>query len=199
MSIEDLKASKSIQLASTFSRLGWSGLWVQVIVGAIPIALLFYFFIFSRSTPGTRQELPIIAYLTIANLILLAITIFWSYRYTRIAKRIANPATRPADASLLRTVWTGIGASVLGILFSMLLMFAEVAQLLFYFLSAPQAGVPVIQTTGGGSATWVSAGDMVSLMALILTLFAELVVLAFSLWLLLRTTKVAALSGTHSA
>ena len=77
-------------------------------------------------------------------------------------------------------------ASTLGIVFSMLVMFFEVAQLLIYFLRAPQAGIPVVQTTGG-PASWVSAADIVSLMALLLTMFVEIVVLAFGLWLLFRT------------
>jgi hypothetical protein len=42
--------------------------------------------------------------------------------------------------------------------------------------------------TGPETARWISAVDMLSLMALILTLFAELLVLMFSLWLLFRTT-----------
>jgi multisubunit Na+/H+ antiporter MnhC subunit len=79
-------------------------------------------------------------------------------------------------------------ASTLGIVFSMLVMFFEVAQLLIYFLCAPQAGIPVVQTTGG-PASWVSAADILSLMALILTMVVEVTVLAFSLWLLLRTMK----------
>lgn len=70
----------------------------------------------------------------------------------------------------------------------MLLMLFEVGQLLIHFLRAPQAGVPVIQTTGGGVASWVSAADMMSLMALIVTMFGEFAVLAFSLRLLFRTT-----------
>jgi hypothetical protein len=47
--------------------------------------------------------------------------------------------------------------------------------------------VPVIQTTGAGTATWVSAADMMSLMALILGMFEELTFLILSLWLLFRT------------
>src|SRR5262245_40920992 len=35
---------------------------------------------------------------------------------------------------------------------------------------------------------WVSSVDMISLMALILTLFGELILLVFSLWLLFRAT-----------
>ena len=71
--------------------------------------------------------------------------------------------------------------------FTMLVMFFEVAQLLVYFLRAPQAGIPVVQTTAG-AASWVSAADIMSLMALLLTMFVEVIVLAFSLWLLFRAT-----------
>jgi hypothetical protein len=56
----------------------------------------------------------------------------------------------------------------------------EAANLLFYFLKAPQGGIPVVQTGGAESQHWVSSVDMVSLMALILTLFAELMALIFS-------------------
>ena len=72
-------------------------------------------------------------------------------------------------------------------MFSMVVILIEVAHLLIHFLRAPQAGVPVIQTTGGAPASWVSAVDILSLMVLILTLFAEVVVLTFSLWLLFRS------------
>ena len=80
-----------------------------------------------------------------------------------------------------------MAASTLGVVFSILVMLFEVTQLLFYFLRVPQVGIPTIQTTGSGSASWISAADIVSLLMLILTLFVEVFVLAFSLWLLFRT------------
>ena len=86
----------------------------------------------------------------------------------------------------------GVVASVMGILFSMLVMLLEVGHLLFYFLSAPQAGVPVFQPQGMAAASWVSAVDLMSLMSLIITLGAEVAVLAFGLWLLFRTTQSSA-------
>jgi hypothetical protein len=88
-----------------------------------------------------------------------------------------------------------VAAGAAGIVFSMLVMLFEVAQLLIHFLRAPQAGVPVIQTTGAGTATWVSAADMMSLMALILSMFGELAFLILSLWLLFRTTVAFVDSG----
>src|SRR5262249_8730128 len=110
------------------------------------------------------------------------------YRYTRFARRLADPERRPADSYMIGTVWTGVIASVGGMVFSMIIMLIEAAKLLFFFLKTPQAGVPVIQTAGGEAVQWVSAVDMIGLMALILSLFAELIVLMCGLWLLFQAT-----------
>jgi hypothetical protein len=81
-----------------------------------------------------------------------------------------------------------VTASAVGMIFSMIVLLVEAGGMLFYFLKAPQAGIPVIQTGGAASQHWISAVDMVSLMALILVLFCELIVLVLSLWLLFRTS-----------
>ena len=180
---------RSDSLARAFSRLGWIGFWIQIAIGAIPLTLTVYGLVFGRRTgPGTRGGLVLIEYLTVAGLVILAFTTVWSYRYTRLARRIADPARRPPQSKVQRSAWIGVTASALGIFFSMLLLLFEVTQLLIHFLRAPQAGVPVIQTTGGAAASWVSAADIMSLMALIVIMFGEFTVLAFSLRLLFRTT-----------
>jgi hypothetical protein len=180
---------RSDSLARAFSRLGWIGFWIQIAIGAIPLTLTVYGLVFGRRTgPGTRGGLVLIEYLTVAGLVILAFTTVWSYRYTRFARRIADPERRPPQSKVQRSAWIGVTASALGIFFSMLLLLFEVTQLLIHFLRAPQAGVPVIQTTGGAAASWVSAADIMSLMALIVIMFGEFTVLAFSLRLLFRTT-----------
>lgn len=147
-----------------------------------------YYLAFSRSATVSRSGFPFVEYLTIANLLMLVFTTFWSYRYTRLAKRIMDPQRRPSELYVIGSVWTGVVASTVGMLFSMIVMLIEAANLLFYFLKAPQGGIPVVQTSGAEAVHWVSSVDMVSLMALILTLFSELIILVFSLWLLFRTT-----------
>jgi hypothetical protein len=184
-----LRPSKSDSLAQAFSRLGWIGFWIQVAIGAIPLALITYAFVFGRDAgAGTRGGFALVRYLAVAGLLVLAFTTLWSYWYTRIAKRIAAATRRPSEQSVRRTAWIGVAASALGIVLSMLVMLFEIAQLLIYFLRAPQAGIPVIQTTAGGQASWISAADIVHLLALNLTMFGEIIILAFSLWLLFRTT-----------
>jgi hypothetical protein len=176
-------------LSEAFSRLGWLGFWLQIAIGSVPIALLIYAALFGGGDRfGTRGGFAPIGYLTIGSLLVLAFTTIWFYRYTRLANRIVDRDRSPSIRSLQRAAWIGAAASTLGIVFSALVMMFEVVQLLLYFLRAPQAGIPVIQTTGSGSASWVSAGDMVSLLGLIVTMLVEIAVLTLSLWLLFRTT-----------
>ena len=186
---EDLGSGENEALARAFSRFGWLGVWSQVTIGAIPVVLTIYAFLFDRNVAaGTRGGLALIEYLTILDLLVLAFTTLWSYRYTRLATQIADPQRRPSLSAMQRAAWTGVTASTVGILLSVLIMLLEAAQLFVYFLRAPQAGIPVIQTTGGGAASWVSAADIMNLLALILSLLIEVVVLAFSLRLLFRST-----------
>jgi hypothetical protein len=193
--VEGLDNAKLESLAGTFRRLGRLGFWTQVLLGAFPVILMVYVFVFtgSLSVPGTRAGLRLIEHLTVLNLILLVFTTIWFFRYRRLATRIADPAARPSRDSLLRTVWIGLVASSLGAIFSMVLLLLEVGQLLFYFLTAPQAGMPAIQAApaAGAVGSWVSTVDVASLMALLLTLSAEVIVLVLGLWLLARTSRSA--------
>ncbi|EGV18167.1 DUF3611 family protein [Thiocapsa marina] len=187
--LSDTRALPHKSLAKSFKRLGWTGFWIQVLVGVIPLVLMLYSFVFAQSVTGPRAGLPIVEYLTLGSLAMMIFTTFWFFRYTRIADEIKGPGTSPTETELAGSVWIGLLASSLAIFFTITVMFVEVAHLLFYFLAAPQGGVPVIQTTGAGPASWVSAVDMLSLMSMVLTLLAELVVMVFSLWLLFRVTE----------
>ena len=149
-------------LAAAFRRLGWIGFWLQIAIGAIPVVLLIYAVLIGGDSIGTRGGVTLIGYLTIGSLAVLTFTTVWSYRYTRLADRIASPDRRPAMSAIQRTAWIGVAACTLGIVFSVLVMMFDVAQLLLYFLRAPQAGIPVVQTTSGGPTSWVSAGDVLS-------------------------------------
>jgi hypothetical protein len=185
---EAIRPSKGKSLAGAFHRLGWAGFWLQVVFGSLPIIGMAYALTLARSDPNPRGGLGLVEYLTIVDLLFLLFTTLWSYRYVRLGRRIRDPQQRPPESDLIGAVWTGVVASTAGMLFSMIILLIEAGNLLFYFLKSPQAGIPVIQTAGAQSPHWVSSVDMLSLMALILILFAEMIVLVFSLWLLFQTT-----------
>jgi hypothetical protein len=204
---EALGGSDALSLSRTFSRFGWVGFWLQVALGSLPVIMLVYYFAFTGSGAVSRSGFPFIEYLALINMLTIFFTIYWSYHYTRLARRITDPQRTPSQASLTRSVWTGVIAITVGIFFSTVVILIESANLLFYFLKAPQAGIPVIQTSGTEAVRFVSSVDMVSLVALILTLFAEVIVLVFNLRLLYRitprssesaqTAEVGASSGGH--
>ncbi len=176
-------------LATRFSRLGWIGFWVQLALLAIPIALLFYVLSVASPESVQRRGIDLSNYLSTGGLVVMIFTTFWFFRYTRLAKRIADRDLCPPQAAALRTVWIGVWASALGILFSMLLLTNAVGRLLFILMATPQTGVPVVSPVGGDPTTTLSAIDAVSLTSLVIILAAELIILAFGLWLLFGVTR----------
>jgi hypothetical protein len=117
--------SAGTNLSTTFLRLGWIGFWIQVALGAIPLTLMVYAFIFGRS--GARSGLPLVEYLAIASLLILAFTTICFFRYTRLAKRLADPQRPATQSEAQRTAWIGVFGGTLGLIFSMLVMLAEVS------------------------------------------------------------------------
>lgn len=177
-------------LAKQFSKLGWIGFWIQFVLIWFPILLLVYVVFFSGLTPFQGKRIDLSDYLSYASLLVLVFTTIWFYRYTSFAKRIADPDLRPPQSSVTKILWIGLWASFVGIGLSMLLLISEVGQLLFILMSTPLTGIPIATPRGGGDPLQtLSSMDAVSLAALIFTLTAELLVLAFSLWLLFRVTR----------
>jgi len=112
-SVSDPKAVSSLSRA--FSRYGWIGFWSQIVVGAIPVVLMVYLFVFARSKFAPRAGFALVEYLPLAGLLALAFTTHWSWNYTRPAKKIASGDASVTYAKLSRAAWTGIFASTFGI------------------------------------------------------------------------------------
>jgi len=178
-------------LAKLFARLGWIGLWIQIVLLVIPILLLVYVQFFSSPETVQRRGIDLGNYLSYGSLLVLLFTTFWFFRYTRLAKRILNPEVRPDKTSLENVLWIGLWAGFLGILFSTGLLFGAVGRMVFVFLANPQTGLQIAPAAGGDPAMALSALDALSLVALLITVTAELIVLAFTLWLLFRVTRTA--------
>ncbi len=185
-------------LAKRFSRLGWIGFWVQLALLVVPISLMTYVLFVASPESAQQRGIDLSNYLSTGGLVVLVFTTFWFFRYTRLGRRIADPKLCPPQASVLRTVWIGVWASALGIVFSMLLLINAVGRLLFVLMATPQTGVPVVSPLGGDPATTLSAIDAVSLTSLVIVLAAELMIVAFSLWLLFGVTRPSSESAEDS-
>lgn len=178
-------------LARQFSRLGWTGFWIQVVLIAVPILLLIYVMFFSGPDSAQSKGIDLSNYLSYGGLMVMLFTTLWFYRYTRLASRITDPDLRPSLSSVTRTLWVGLWASFLGIIFSMLLLLSAVARLLFVLMTMPQTGIPIAAISGADPTRTLSAIDALSLTSLLIMLTAEFIVLAFTLWLLFQVSRPA--------
>ena len=178
-------------LARQFSRLGWIGFWIQVVLIAVPILLLIYVMFFSGPDSAQSKGIDLSNYLSYGGLLVMLFTTLWFYRYTRLASRITDPDLRPSLSSVTRTLWVGLWASFLGIIFSMLLLLSAVARLLFVLMTMPQTGIPIAAISGADPTRTLSAIDALSLTSLLMMLTAEFIVLAFTLWLLFQVSRPA--------
>jgi hypothetical protein len=176
-------------LAGSFRRIGRAGFILQLAIGAIPLFVAGFMFFFAPQPTGTGRALQLDHYLAMASMALLAFTTIWFYLYGRLGRKLAEPGSSWTREGLLRRVWVGVAASAAGIVLSTVTMIAETGYMLFRFLEAPQGGVPVIQTDA--NANWISALDMLSLLALNFTVTAEILVLILGLLLLYRVTQAA--------
>ena len=176
-------------LAKRFTSLGWIGVWLQVVLLAIPVFLLVYVLFLSSPESAQRKSIDLGNYLSYGSLLVMVFTTFWFYRYTRLGKRIADPSTRPPQASVLKTLWIGLWACALGIFFSMLLMFSAVGRLLFVLLANPQTGLMIAPAPGADPVLSLSAIDAISMTSLLIILCAELIVMGMTLWLLFRSSR----------
>ena len=136
-------------LAKQFSRLGWIGFWIQLALLSFPILLLIYVVLFSSPESAQRRGIDLSNYLSHGGLLVMLFATFCFYRYTRVAARIADPGSRPPSSSVLRTLWLGLWASCLGILFSMLLLMSAVGRVLLVLLGTAQTGIPIAPALGG--------------------------------------------------
>lgn len=182
-----MSTSDEQAIARRFHKLGWLGFWIQIVLAILPLIMLGYMLL-GKATSGSII-LGFMDYLALAGLLILLFTTFWSYRYTRLGRWIADPESPTDWGSVAKTLRVGLWASCVGVVVSVMLIVIEVLRLLFLFLKTPQAGVPVFRTQADNRTAWVSAIDVVSLLAEICTLIGELLVVTLTLWLLFTVLK----------
>jgi hypothetical protein len=191
------------RLGQRFRRVGWLGFWLQIVLGGVPVVLGTWFYLLSPNVNMPGGRLPLVSLLAMTVLLILVFTTILFFYYTRVGRRLEAGTSRWTRPRLKGLVRMGLAASGISVLFSSVVMIGEITHMLLTFLEFPQGGVPVIQTTVADS-TWISALDVLSLLALSLSVSAEIVILGLGLWLMYWLTRAApavapAADGARSA
>ncbi|MBD1939736.1 DUF3611 family protein [Microcoleus sp. FACHB-68] len=114
------------RVVPVFRYAGWTSFWVQLVL-AVVAALIFLFCIplaipranaVNVTNPGTGPG----TFFAISGLVALGISIYWSWRYTRVANQLqsANPNLRPKKADALKLLQRGLIVNLVGMLLTLL-------------------------------------------------------------------------------
>jgi hypothetical protein len=173
-------------MAIAFRRFGWFGFAAQLALATIPVGILLFATLVSPPRQGVGNSW-LSVFLSYGALLVLIFTIYWCFRYTRLASALEDPDRRPSRANVTQELWVGLLANAVGMACTVMLAMWKVGTLLFKLLSVPQNAAILAP---GQAGTVVTRGalivplDMISLQAMVNTIAAELVGIIVTLWLL---------------
>lgn len=121
--MNDSSSANLRQIASQFRLTGWISFWIQVVLGVVSTFTLAFAALFNRTpsgarNPGTGAGLA----LAIFGLLVLYVSIYWAFRYTRIGRKLNlfDPSLRPKRAETLQTLRMGLSVNLVGMLLTLL-------------------------------------------------------------------------------
>jgi hypothetical protein len=171
------------KLVTPLKRLGWTGFWLQVVLGAVPLVL----FAFGQLFAG-QSILTLTGILSLISLAALLFTIYWSFQYVRIGNAIKNPRRNTTQMGVARSLWVGLTVNVVVMVLALSIGMITLGRLIGLMLTLPQ-GAAVVQTVPGSANAArlaVTSMDLFNLQAVINAIAAGLVGLIISLILLRR-------------
>ncbi|MBF2050808.1 MAG: DUF3611 family protein [Leptolyngbya sp. IPPAS B-1204] len=174
------------QVARSLRWLGWAGFWLQALLGFIPILVVLTSVLARTAQPMTMLSLGV--WLAILCLIVLLFSIYWCFRYTRLASRLEDRDLRPAKAQVIRDLKLGLVANIGIMAIAVVIALSRVGALTLKMLTLPQGATVVapnqIGTTLGAAGTLITPSNMIAIHAMISAIAAGLVGTIVSLLLL---------------
>lgn len=159
------------QIAGLFQRIGWISFWTQVVLGVIAVVTLIFANSFrNASAGGVSSGIDFGLFCAFLGLLLLGISIYFSFRYTRVSRqlRLSAPEARPKKAEVTQTLKLGITVCLAGTLLTLVSANAVVGGLAS---KASRLASPLGGLTGQQS-DFVNTLDMFTVQAILLILLA---------------------------
>lgn len=163
------------RISSSFRWMGWIGFWSQIVLAVIASGVLLLSSAnVSGGSPGTSSGL----FFAGLGVVAAYIGAYWSFRYTRIGRRLTAKAgsKRPSPKDALQAIRIGLIISLVGMLLTLMGGMAVVGSL--FAKAASQLG------KGPFNSNFVTSLDIGIVQANYNTLLAHFIALAATLWLL---------------
>ncbi|MBD2104034.1 DUF3611 family protein [Leptolyngbya sp. FACHB-261] len=110
-------------IATVFTMTGWTSFLLQLVLLVISaLTLLFSLSGRNLNTESSNSGAGLGIILAVAGLLVLVFSIYWSFQYTRLGKRLklSNPSMKPKRESVARTLRIGLLINLLGMLLTFL-------------------------------------------------------------------------------
>ncbi len=173
-------------LSSGMRRMGWIRFWIQAVLGLVVVCVLLFNNIGSSLARNSERALglgPGLSLTTIAFLFLLYS--LWQGWLIVKAGRALNSSARPSRGETSRLLKRGIFVDLLGLMLASI-GYQSLAGALFVQASMQAPGISI----GAGMRSMdnypITSLEMLSVLSNTQVLFAHVIGLAFSLWLLQR-------------
>jgi hypothetical protein len=184
-------------IGSSLRRMGWLRFWIQLVLGVVVVGVLVFNNIGGRLVANSQRALglgPGITLTTLAFLVLLW-CLWHSWLVVRCGRALASPV-KPSKGETGRLIKRGLLADLLGLTLAAIgyqslagSLFVQASQQVPGFFGAQIQGAP-----GAGSRVVglpITSIEMFSVLGNTQVLFAHLLGLLISLWLLQRVNRPA--------
>jgi hypothetical protein len=168
--------------------LGWSGFWLQIFFGVIPLLVVIVNVVFKLGQWSGNGIIWVLG-LAIACTIILLFSIYWCFRYTRLARRLETGDFVTTKAAIVRALKLGLLANLGIMIFSVAIALWRVGQLTIQILSLPPGAMVVAPNQGGfpmGQTPLLSPANMIAIQAMVNAIAAGLVGTIIALLLLFQ-------------
>ena len=175
------------QIARSLRWLGWGGFWLQTLLGFVPL-LVVVTTVLSR----TGQQSGGFSFgigLAIFCLIILIFSIYWCYRYTKLARKVERADSRPAKAQVNRDLRLGLLANLGIMVIAVLVALLRVGELTVRMLILPAGSTVLAPSQAGTMLTQgaiITPSNMITIQAMISAVAAGLIGVIVALLLIFQ-------------
>ena len=104
---------------------GWISFWVQVVLAVVASLIFLFAIVFESASSGTSGSNPGTSagiFFAVGGIIALLVSIYWSFRYTRLALQLKSPqvSLRPKKADAIQTLRLGVIVNLVGMFLGLL-------------------------------------------------------------------------------
>ncbi len=177
-------------LALGMRRIGWIRFWIQTVLGVVVVGVLLFNNVGSSLARNSERALGLGPGLSLTSLaFLLLLYSLWQGWLIVLTGRAINSPARPSRAETSRLIKRGLTIDLLGLVFSSV-GYQSLAGALFVQASMQAPGISIGAGVRSMENYPITSLEMLSVLSNTQVLFAHLIGLIFSLWLLQRIYRI---------